>query len=175
MLEFLKANWYYFLIGAVVLAVAIILIVGLSKKGKKNSTNIDENKKVAEEKSVSRKIEIQKNEIASEDKKDKAEPKDKKNEKTTQKKSAKANVEKVEVAKDAQKQENDDETVTGEQTYRVVYDKNQKNWVVKIDGGKRASKRCATKAEALEVAKTLAKKKDADLSIHKKNGKFQKQ
>ena len=61
------------------------------------------------------------------------------------------------------------------ETYRVVYDKEQRNWIVKIDGGQRASKRCATKAEALEVAKSLAKKKDADLSVHKKNGKFQKQ
>lgn len=61
------------------------------------------------------------------------------------------------------------------ETYRIVYDKEQKNWVVKIDGGERASRRCATKEEALKVAKDLAKKKDADLSVHKKNGKFQKQ
>ena len=59
--------------------------------------------------------------------------------------------------------------------YRVVYDKEQKNWIVRVDGGQRASRRCATKAEALEVAKMLARKKDADLSVHKKNGKFQKQ
>ena len=58
--------------------------------------------------------------------------------------------------------------------YRVVYDKEQKNWIVKIDGGERASKRCATKEEAMKVAKDLAKKKDANLSVHKKNGKFQK-
>ena len=67
------------------------------------------------------------------------------------------------------------ETAKSDETYRVVYDKEEKNWVVRIDGGKRASRRCATKAEALEVAKDLAKKKDADLSVHKKNGKFQKQ
>lgn len=60
------------------------------------------------------------------------------------------------------------------ETYRVVYDKEQKNWIVRIDGGQRASRRCATKEEALKVAKDLAKKKDADLSVHKKNGKFQK-
>ena len=58
--------------------------------------------------------------------------------------------------------------------YRVVYDKENKNWIVRVDGGKRASRRCATKEEALKVAKDLAKKKDADLSVHKKNGKFQK-
>ena len=57
----------------------------------------------------------------------------------------------------------------------IFCDKEQKNWIVKIDGGERASKRCATKEEALKVAKDLAKKKDADLSVHKKNGKFQKQ
>ena len=67
------------------------------------------------------------------------------------------------------------ETKKEAETYRVVYDKEQKNWIVKIDGGERASRRCETKEEALKVAKDLAKKKDADLSVHKKNGKFQKQ
>ena len=58
--------------------------------------------------------------------------------------------------------------------YRVTYDKEQGNWVVKMDGANRASRRCATKEEALKVAKELAEKKDASLSVHKKDGKFQK-
>ena len=58
--------------------------------------------------------------------------------------------------------------------YRVTYDKEQENWVVKMDGAERASRRCATKEEALKVAKELAEKKDASLSVHKKDGKFQK-
>ena len=56
-----------------------------------------------------------------------------------------------------------------------MYDKEQRNWIVKIDGGQKASRRCNTKAEAEKIAKDLAKKKDANLSVHKKNGKFQKQ
>lgn len=80
--------------------------------------------------------------------------------------SKKVEPKKAEVKKVEAKPENE--------TYRVVYDKEQKNWIVRIDGGQRASKRCATKEEALKVAKDLAKKKDADLSVHKKNGKFQK-
>lgn len=74
-----------------------------------------------------------------------------------------------------QKKESENNAEEGNQTYRIVYDKEQKDWIVRIDGGKRASRRCKTKAEALEVAKELAKKKDADLSVHKKNGRFQKQ
>ena len=58
--------------------------------------------------------------------------------------------------------------------YRVTYDKDRQNWVVKMDGATRASKRCSTKEEALKVAKELAKKKDSKLSVHKKDGKFQK-
>ena len=88
-------------------------------------------------------------------------------EKKQMKKEEKKPVKKVEPKKVEEKKESE--------TYRVVYDKEQKNWIVKIDGGERASRRCATKEEALKVAKDLAKKKDADLSVHKKNGKFQKQ
>lgn len=94
-----------------------------------------------------------------------------------EKKNEKAETkEKVEPTEDEKKEEKmTKETAKSDETYRVVYDKEEKNWIVRIDGGKRASRRCATKAEALEVAKDLAKKKNADLSVHKKNGKFQKQ
>lgn len=91
------------------------------------------------------------------------------------KKEAKAQPKKVEPKKpEPKKAEPKKVEKPDNETYRVVYDKEQKNWIVRIDGGQRASKRCATKEEALKVAKDLAKKKDADLSVHKKNGKFQK-
>ena len=59
--------------------------------------------------------------------------------------------------------------------YDVTYDKEAQNWVVKFEGSTRASKRCATKAEALAVAKSLAGKKNGSLSVRKRNGQFQKQ
>lgn len=59
-------------------------------------------------------------------------------------------------------------------TYGVTYDKENHQWVVKKSGSSRASKRCATKAEALEVAEKLSEASGANLRVHKKNGKFQK-
>ena len=93
----------------------------------------------------------------------------KKEEKPVQPK--KSTAKKVAKKADEQKPETEEKTT---ERYRVVYDKEEKNWIVRIDGGKRASRRCATKEEALKVAKDLAKKKDANLSVHKMNGKFQK-
>ena len=58
--------------------------------------------------------------------------------------------------------------------YRVTYDKDKKDWVVKKDGAQRATKRFATKEEATAFAKEIAKNHDSGLAIHKKNGKFQK-
>lgn len=59
-------------------------------------------------------------------------------------------------------------------TYGVTYDKEKREWVVKKSGSARASKRCTTKAEALEVAEKLSEASGANLRVHKKNGKFQK-
>ena len=59
--------------------------------------------------------------------------------------------------------------------YRVTYDKEKANWVVKKDGGMRATKRFRTKQEALDYVEGLCDRKGASLSVHKKNGKFQKQ
>ena len=60
------------------------------------------------------------------------------------------------------------------ETYGVTYDKENRQWVVKKTGSARASKRCATKAEALEYAEKLSEAKGANLRVHKKDGKFQK-
>ena len=61
------------------------------------------------------------------------------------------------------------------QKYMVTYDKENKEWVVKKTGAARASRRCRTKAEALEVAEHLAESQDLNLTVKKKDGKFQKQ
>ena len=50
----------------------------------------------------------------------------------------------------------------------------QKDWVIKKDGASRATKRVATKEEALKIAKQLSVSHDANVSVHKKDGKFQK-
>ena len=56
----------------------------------------------------------------------------------------------------------------------VTYDKDSKYWVVKKTGAQKASKRCKTKKEAMEVAERLAENQDLNLTVKKKNGKFQK-
>lgn len=60
------------------------------------------------------------------------------------------------------------------QKYMVTYDKEQKVWVVKKTGAKRASKLCKTKKEAMEVVTKLADSQDLNISVKKKDGKFQK-
>ena len=60
------------------------------------------------------------------------------------------------------------------QKYMVTYDKENKDWVVRKTGSQRASKRCKTKKEAMEVAERLAESQDLNLSVKKKDGKFQK-
>ena len=60
------------------------------------------------------------------------------------------------------------------QKYMVTYDKEHKDWVVKKTGAARASKRCKTKKEAMEVAEKLAESQELNISVKKKDGKFQK-
>lgn len=58
--------------------------------------------------------------------------------------------------------------------YRVKYDKDKKDWVVKKDGASRATRRFSTKSEATKYANGLSKGNGSKLSVHKKNGQFQK-
>lgn len=88
-------------------------------------------------------------------------------EKQTEKKVAKPKTEKVESEAKPEKEQ--------KVSYGVTYDKENREWVVRKSGSSRASKRCATKEEALEVAEKLSKQNNATLRVHKKNGKFQKQ
>ncbi len=67
--------------------------------------------------------------------------------------------------------------VKGKETkaiYRVIYDKENKEWMVKKDGATRVIRRVRTKAEALELATQFAENQDLSLSVQKKDGKFQK-
>ncbi len=58
--------------------------------------------------------------------------------------------------------------------YRVVYDRETFTWVVKKDNNTRVTRRVKTKKEALEIAKELSKRQDVNMTVHKKDGKFQK-
>ena len=58
--------------------------------------------------------------------------------------------------------------------YHVIYDKDLKEWLVRKNNGKRASKKAKTKEEAIIIAKQLCENNNATLRVHKKDGKFQK-
>lgn len=57
----------------------------------------------------------------------------------------------------------------------VKYDRNKDSWVIKKEGVDRVVRRVDTKEEALTIARGLCRKYDANLVVHKKDGKFQKQ
>ena len=86
------------------------------------------------------------------------------------------NIETLEENKNDENIVNEDKsTKQTKARYVVTYDKEAKQWVVKKTNSQRASKRCKTKAEALEVAERLSKNKELALTVKKKDGKFQKQ
>ena len=58
--------------------------------------------------------------------------------------------------------------------YRVIYDGENKEWMIKKDGATRVIRRVKTKAEAMEIANRLAENQDLSLTVQKKDGKFQK-
>lgn len=71
--------------------------------------------------------------------------------------------------------EKEDESTVETGVYRVVYDKENYEWVIRKNTSSRAIRRVKTKVEALEIAKHLSNTQDAALTVHKKDGKFQKQ
>ena len=60
------------------------------------------------------------------------------------------------------------------QVYMVTFDKEEREWVIKKTGADRASRRCKTKQEALEIVEKLSENQDLSVSVKKKDGKFQK-
>lgn len=58
--------------------------------------------------------------------------------------------------------------------YRVVYDKQDKRWLIKKDGAKRVIDSKCTKEEALARVQDLSESQDIKFVVHKKDGKFQK-
>ncbi len=76
--------------------------------------------------------------------------------------------------KTTNKVEKKEEKKEMKQKYMVTFDKEEREWIVKKTGAERASRRCKTKAEAMEVVKTLSENQDLSISVKKKDGKFQK-
>ena len=58
--------------------------------------------------------------------------------------------------------------------YRLTFDKEKHEWVIKRDGSERATRRVRTKEEALKVMEQLSDNQGVGTHVHKKDGKFQK-
>lgn len=57
--------------------------------------------------------------------------------------------------------------------YRVVYNKEKRDWEIRKDNAKRVIRRLSTKEEALETVKELSKNNDLKVSVERKDGKVQ--
>ena len=78
--------------------------------------------------------------------------------------------EEIEVVNEDEK----DEVKRNNSRYRVSFDRETSTWIVKKSDNQRVTRRVKTKKEALEIAKELCKHQDMNLTVHKKDGKFQK-
>ena len=85
------------------------------------------------------------------------------------KKVATKKEEKTDTAENAEKEE------VKKGSYRVIYSKENKIWLIKRDGAKRTIASYKTKEQALNRVSELSKNQNAKVIVHKKDGKFQKQ
>jgi len=155
MFNFISNNWLWFLIGFLVIVLILIVLVLVLKSNnlKKNNVPVENQNK----------DEFMKN--GNESNEDHCAIGELKSSEIDEVQ-AEPNTEDVSLDNNDKKKRN--------VKYMVTYDKNQRDWVVKKTGSGRASKRCATKKEALEVVEKLSQKQDLKVSVQKKNGKFQK-
>lgn len=154
MKEFLGTYWYFFVAGILLVAVIVYWVIEISKSKKPNKSleeklisgeeYINIDLDPAKEENNNKKTESNKELVQNENKQEKDE--------TTERKTSKSSKTK----------------------YNVTFDKEKNDWVVKKAGSERATKRCRTKKEAMEVIENLASKKDISISVKKKDGKFQK-
>lgn len=91
-------------------------------------------------------------------------------EKTVKKEEQKKVVEK----NTKEKKEEKKKSVPKKAVYRVLYDKENRCWLIKKDGAKRTITSYPTKEEALNRVKELSESNDLSFVVHKKDGKFQK-
>ena len=59
-------------------------------------------------------------------------------------------------------------------TYLLSYRKEDKKWIIKISGGEKVIKTFKSIAEAEEYLEEMADNQGANVSVKKKDGKFQK-
>lgn len=95
---------------------------------------------------------------------------------------AKNNEEKPAKKVASKKEEKTEQTVASTEpeegkkgSYRVIYSKEDKVWLIKRDGAKRTIASFKTKEQALNRVSELCKNQNAKVIVHKKDGKFQKQ
>ncbi len=68
----------------------------------------------------------------------------------------------------------EDSKKTKKPIYRVLYNKEDRTWIIKKDGAKRTIASFVTKDEAISRVKELSTTNDMNYIVHKKDGKFQK-
>lgn len=162
-MEFIKEYWWCFVVLAViVLAVIIALCIGKSNKSSEqdNAQPKEENAQEQENVQTEKTEEVKK---------------PRKSRKPVDKKDTEQKEEKVEKPQTTENEVEEKEESKSErkQRYFVTFDKERKDWIVKKTDSSRASKRCKTKAEALEVATRLSESQELSLTVKKKDGKFQ--
>lgn len=163
MIEFLQEYWWTF---AVLFGVILLLLIGIAVSSGKKSTD----KKTSENKTEVQTEVAETKPAEAEKKKIEAKPfPEPKTEKIADKKEAE-----VEKTKETSVKETAPAEKQKTQKYIVAYDKEKGDWVVKKTTSSRASKRCKTKAEAVKVAERLAETQELNLSVKKRDGKFQK-
>ena len=191
--ELIKEYWYVAVAGAILAAaifVAVIIVIAKAAKSIKQNSDIKkaikregaEERRREEEKRARieederaaalaeydgeepEKAEITEEETVTEDNYMKAEDKNKKEVKTKAEVKATPKAEEAESGKKPERKA----------VYRVIYDGENKEWMIKKDGATRVIRRVKTKAEAMEIANRLAENQDLSLTVQKKDGKFQK-
>lgn len=179
----LVVNYWYFacVIGVIFLAVIILIISAAVRRGKAKKSKVEEQKVISE-------INAEAVKPTEEEKpQEKAETKNVACDAETSEESVKPvnEAETVSEKNEAVKEQSDgtdeskDETAslksTGKGgTYRVIFDKENREWMVKKDNASRVIRRVRTKEEALKLAKQFAENQDMNLQVQKKDGKFQK-
>lgn len=166
-MEFIKEYWWCFVVLAViVLAVIIALCIGKSNKSSEQDNAQPKEENTEEQENV----QTEKTEEVKKPRK----PRKPVNKKDTEQKEEKVE-EKVEEPQTTENEVEEKEENKSErkQRYFVTFDKERKDWIVKKTDSSRASKRCKTKAEALEVATRLSESQELSLTVKKKDGKFQ--
>jgi uncharacterized membrane protein len=172
--EYASTYWYIAASLALILFLGVVvLIFFISKATKKIKEDAEVNKGRKEEIERKRQADEAERKSREEVVKNSARQEEAKEEDLTE-----AVVEGEEEVEDEPKEEAVEEENPAKRTvkavYRVIYDKENKEWMVKKDGAQRVIRRVKTKAEALELANQFATNQELSLSVQKKDGKFQK-